>query len=297
VLDGPDGKSRIVHFNYVDGISQPRFKGISDTRRQPVARLPYAPLGAVLLGHPTALPRVRWRVPQPDPLGHNGSFNAFRVLRQDVRAFEDFLRGTAERLSKDGSVPGCTPELVAAKLCGRWRNGAPLTLAPEPRPFDDDNDNNFDYQGADADGAHCPIGSHIRRCNPRGAQIVQRAANRTRPIVRRGMPYGPRFEPDAPDDAPRGLLGNFLCASLSAQFEAMQYDWINLGLHHPSITGTHDPLTGPNDEGTSQFVWPREGDAPIVLPGLPRFVTTEGGAYLFLPSLPAIDWLAGGRFT
>jgi deferrochelatase/peroxidase EfeB len=263
--------------------------------------LPYAPLGAVLLGHPTALPRVRWRVPQPDVLGRNGCFNAFRVLRQDVRAFEEFIRHAAEMLDKDGSIPGCTHELVAAKLCGRWRNGAPLSKEPKesdsltivPETY---NYNDFDYQPDDADGFRCPIGSHIRRCNPRGAQIVQRAANRTRPIVRRGMPYGPPFKLDAPDDTPRGLLGNFLCASLAAQFEAMQYDWINLGLHDPRITGTHDPLTGPNDEATSRFVWPREGGEPVVLPGFPRFVTTEGGAYLFLPSLPAIDWLAAGQW-
>jgi deferrochelatase/peroxidase EfeB len=292
-LSGPDGSSRYVHFGYVDGISQPRFEGIHE-QGQAVARQPFAPLGAVLLGYPTALPHLRWRVPQPETLGHNGAFNAFRILRQDVRAFDAFLDRAAAAAQRGGQ-PGADAELVAAKLCGRWRNGAPLTLAPDRAAadaLDPARYNDFDYPFDDADGARCPIGSHIRRSNPRGAQIVQRAANRTRPIIRRGMPYGPRYDPHHPDDTPRGLLGNFMCASLAAQFEAIQYDWLNLGLQHPAITGTNDPLVGANVPATSRFVWPTTGNEPIVLEDMNRFVRTEGGAYCFLPSLPAIRWIA-----
>jgi deferrochelatase/peroxidase EfeB len=293
VLSGPDGSTRYVHFGYVDGISQPRFEGIHE-HGQAVARQPFAPLGAALLGYPTALPHVSWRVPEPEALGHNGAFNAFRILRQDVRGFDAFLDQAAAQARRSGQ-PDADAELVAAKLCGRWRNGAPLTLAPDhdaANALDPARYNDFDYPFDDADGSRCPIGSHIRRSNPRGAQIVQRAANRTRPIVRRGMPYGPAYDPAKPDDTPRGLLGSFICASLAAQFEAIQYDWLNLGLQHPGITGTNDPLVGANSEATSRFVWPTPGGEPIVLQGLKRFVKTEGGSYCFLPSLPAIDWIA-----
>ena len=140
----------------------------------------------------------------------------------------------------------------------------------------------------------CPIGAHIRRTNPRGAHIVQRSANRTRSLIRRGMPYGPMWDADDPTSAvvPRGLLGNFLCASLAAQFEAMQYDWVNLGFQDPRITGTNDPLVGANDGATSSFAWPRTRGDPLVLRGLPRFVFTRGGAYTFLPSLPAMRWIS-----
>jgi hypothetical protein len=72
----------------------------------------------------------------------------------------------------------------------------------------------------------------------------------------------------------------------------MQYDWINLGFQDPRITGTNDPLLGANDPATSSFTWPRQGADPLVLRGFKRFVVTRGGAYTFLPSLPAMRWIA-----
>ncbi|MDQ1568040.1 MAG: hypothetical protein QOF96_2920 [Actinomycetota bacterium] len=280
----PDGK---VHFGYRDGIAQPRFLGIHDPEEINDEQ-PLVPLGTVLLGHPTPFPGLRWRVPEPEALGRNGAFNAFRVLEQDVAAFETFLEDVAKE------HPALTPELVAAKLCGRWRNGVPVMrapLGPPPDPEPGDRTlNDFDYD--DLAGGICPMGAHIRRCNPRSARVVQRGANHTRRIVRRGIPYGPAFDPEHPDDLPRGLLGNFICASLAAQFEAIQYDWMNLGLHDPRVSGTNDVLTGANDPATSRFEIPVEGADPIVLSGFPRFVTTRGGAYTFLPSLTALRWIA-----
>ncbi len=295
---------RIVHFGYADGISQPRFVGIHDPADYP-DEMPFSPVGVVLLGYPSAMPHVSWKVPAPDVLGRNGTFNAFRVLGQDVPAFEDFLASVetdhaAGEGDSDGAgdVEGIDREVVAAKLCGRWRNGVPLALAPtraESEAFNDDSRlNDFDYADDDVDGEICPMGSHIRRTNPRGAHIVQRSANRTRSMIRRGVPYGPAWDPGDParGDVPRGLLGNFICASLAAQFEAMSYDWVNLGLQDPRITGSNDPLIGANDAATSSFTWPRKDAEPLVLRGLPRFVFTRGGAYTFLPSLPAIRWIS-----
>ncbi|MDQ6616663.1 MAG: hypothetical protein M3083_18445 [Actinomycetota bacterium] len=285
---------RIVHFGYADGISQPRFLGVHDPSEVP-DKLPYSPIGVVLLGYPSAIPHVKWRVPRPNVLGHNGAFNAFRVLGQDVAAFEEFLSTVEAAL---GGTDGVDRELVAAKVCGRWRNGVPLSLAPTRAEMEAFNDpsrlNDFDYVDEDADGAVCPIGSHIRRTNPRGAHIVQRSANQTRAVIRRGVPYGPRWNPDEPAsrDTPRGLLGNFVCGSLAVQFEAMQYDWINLGFQDPRITGTNDPLIGANDPAMSAFSWPRPGADPLVLRGFKRFVLTRGGAYTFLPSIPAIRWIS-----
>jgi len=304
VMCDPKTNRRFVHFGYADGISQPRFVDIHDPEAYP-DRLPFVPVGVVLLGYPSAIPHVRWKVPHPEQLGCNGAFNAFRVLGQDVGAFEAFLT----QVATDHGSEGIDRELVAAKLCGRWRNGAPLSLAPteaEAAAFSDDKRlNDFDYVGgfaapsgrmvdADPDGVICPIGAHIRRTNPRSAHIVQRSANRTRSLIRRGIPYGPAWDPERPDtcETPRGLLGNFICGSLSAQFEAMQYDWINLGLQDPRITGTNDPLLGANDAATSTFSWPRQGADPLVLRGFSRFVFTRGGAYTFLPSLPAIQLIA-----
>ena len=146
----------------------------------------------------------------------------------------------------------------------------------------------FDY-----DSSRCPYGAHIRRCNPRGGQIVQRVANNSRRLVRRGMPYGPLYDPANPRDPEleRGLLSNFIGASLGAQFEAMSCDWLNLGLQDPRITGSNDPMLGANDLKTSWFDLPLRSGRTIRLRGLPRFVQTRGGAYTFLPSLSAIRFL------
>jgi deferrochelatase/peroxidase EfeB len=297
-----------VHFGYRDNITQPRFEEVPDSQRHP-DRQPRAPLGTVLLGHPTNLEGLTWRVPQPAELGHNGTFNAFRVLKQDVAGFEKYLDQAASDLLKHPRVDELLPpgdeekigkglsrcaalrEIVAANLCGRWRDGTPLALSAEaPDPKADLTD--FDYVGVG--DSRCPHGAHIRRCNPRGGQIVQRIANNSRRLVRRGVPYGPPYDPAKlrdRDEPERGLLGNFIGASLGAQFEAMSCDWLNLGLQDPRITGSNDPISGANDPGTSWFDLPLKAGGTIRLRGLPQFVSTRGGAYTFLPSLKAIHYL------
>ncbi len=306
VRDGWCFDGDTVHFGYRDNISEPRFEGIHDPDQTPDAQ-PMSPLGAMLMGYPTEYEGLMWNVPEPDALGSNGSFNAFRVLAQDVAGFEAYLSDAARNLLADPLGPELLPpgeearigpglsrhaalrEIVAAKMCGRWRNGVPLALSPEtPDPDAPVSLTDFDYSG----GASCPFGAHIRRCNPRGGTIVQRAARHTRRLVRRGTPYGPAFDPANPDSEERGLLGNFLCANLGAQFEALACDWMNLGLQDPRITGSNDPLLGANTVDTSWLDIPLPSGSVIRLRGLPRFVRTRGGAYTFLPGLPAIRYLA-----
>jgi len=259
-------------------------------------------------------------VPQPDALGHNCTFNAFRVLEQDVRGFEAYLDRTAtellghkdvnELLAPDAEVAisaalsrpckpplalsrhGAMREVIAAQMCGRWRDGTPLALSPD-RPDASISRTDFDYGDAIRypNGSRCPYGSHVRRTNPRGAQIVQRVANFSRRLIRRGMPYGGAFDPKNPDAEERGLLGNFIGASLGAQFEAMSCDWVNVGLQDPRVTGSNDPLIGANAIETGWFDLLLKSGATIRLRSLPRFVTTRGGAYTFLPSIAAIRYL------
>jgi deferrochelatase/peroxidase EfeB len=297
----------VVHFGYRDNISQPRFAEVHDGADYPDAQ-PMAPLGTVLLGYPNNFEGLFWRVPMPEALGRNGTFNAFRVLEQDVAGFETYLTEAADYLLSHESVDELLPpgteaevgeglsrqaalrEVVAAHMCGRWRNGVPLALSPDtPRPRHAVQPNNFDYIARSG----CPYGSHIRRANPRGGQIVQRVANHSRRLIRRGMPYGPPYDPTDPQSAghARGLLGNFIGASLGAQFEAMCCDWVNVGLQDPRVTGSNDPLIGANDVGTSWFDLQLKSGATIRLRGFPRFVQTRGGAYTFLPSISAIRYL------
>ena len=55
--------------------------------------------------------------------GRNGTFVGFRKLHSRVAAFRRFLR--------DNAGPRLSPELLAAKIIGRWPSGAPLMLAPD----------------------------------------------------------------------------------------------------------------------------------------------------------------------
>lgn len=303
--DGFNFNDNYVHFGYHDNISQPKFAEIHDVESLSDAQ-PVAPLGTVLLGYETNFEGLLFKVPEPAPLGLNGSFNAFRVLQQDVAGFEAYLTTAATDLLADPKVDELLPpgaeakigeglsrhaalrEVVAASFCGRWRNGVPLALSPDtPHPSPEVDPTDFDFVG----DSRCPYGAHIRRSNPRGGQIVQRVANNSRRLVRRGMPYGPAYDPARPDGEERGLLGNFIGANLGAQFEAMSCDWTNLGLQDPRVTGSNDPLIGANDPATSWFDIPLKSGATIRLRGLPRFVQTRGGAYTFLPSLAAIRYL------
>lgn len=304
--DGRDlAKSKVI-FGYVDSISQPKFGGIHDRSQDGNNEL-LDPLGTILLGYPTRLEGIRFSVPTPEALGFNGSFNAFRVLAQDAAGFEDFLTEAAEFLLKHPEVEDVLPvggakqvgpnltkkealrEIVAAQIVGRWRNGVPYETSPDTMDPDPKVSlTNFDYSYT----SRCPVGAHMRRCNPRGGPIVQRVANYTRRLVRRGMSYGPDFDPGNPDNRERGLLGNFLGANLGAQFEAIMYDWLNLGLQHPDLTGSNDPLLGANSSETSWFDLTTRSGGSIRLRGLPRFVQCRGGVYTFLPSLKAITYLS-----
>lgn len=62
-------------------------------------------------------------MPQPETLGRNGSYAAFRKLHQDVAAFRRYLSQAATSPEDE--------ELLAAKMMGRWRSGAPLALSPQ----------------------------------------------------------------------------------------------------------------------------------------------------------------------
>src|SRR5206468_3940456 len=60
----------------------------------------------------------------------NGSYLVFRRYRQDVEAFQNFVRSTAADLVNRG-FSGFTPERLGAKLIGRWASGTPIVRAPD----------------------------------------------------------------------------------------------------------------------------------------------------------------------
>jgi deferrochelatase/peroxidase EfeB len=292
--DGRELPGRVAHFGYRDGFGQPTIEGGLPPRLEDV--LPKAPAGEFLLGHASQFDDFMYPVPEPaSQLGHNGSFLAFRILEQDCRAFEHFLVDAATQTGLD-------PELIAAKLCGRWRNGIPVALSPASPALDLPPElyNSFDYAPTselpdafdDRRGVRCPIGAHIRRMNPRHGVVAGNSGLKRR-IVRRGLPYGPPYDPSRPDDGiERGLLGVFIGVSLKDQFEFLMSEWANKGAFAPGLRDTRDPIVGANAQQGATFLLPVEGQKPLEVTGLSRFVTCRGGAYCFVPSVTAVRYLS-----
>jgi Dyp-type peroxidase family len=284
--------SDTVHFGYNDGISQPIVEGFPTKRGlaesgnfQPITPAHYFIL----------LNSGNYKIPEPPDLGLNGSFAAFRVLEQDVVGFDKFLQDQKDKID---------PEKLAAKMCGRWRNGVPLDMSPDAdqlpppdEPITYEQFNDFDYSG-DKQGYKCPIGSHIRRTYPRKTKII--GDPEIRRLIRRGIPYGPPYNPNSTNDGiERGLLGLFICAGIESQFEFVMEEWVNKG----EFAGIYlakdakDPLLGVNDNNSGQLEIRVKDQPPIKLQGFERFITTKGGAYCFLPSITALKFIANNSIT
>ena len=269
------------HFGYRDRMSQPEVEGmgITPTPGTGAALKP----GEFFLGYPDENGDIG-PLPQPEILSRNGSFIAYRRMDEHVGAFRNFLKAN-----------GATPEeqeLVAAKLMGRWRSGAPLVLAPtkdDPElGADPQRNNNFDYGTMDPHGYAVPLGSHIRRMNPRDTAVNM---NRRR-IIRRGGTYGPPLPDGAPEDGvARGIAAFVGCASLIRQYEFAQNVWANDPRFH-ELKNERDPFIGTHD-GSYDMTIPKR---PIrrKISGLPAFTTVRGGAYFFLPGISALRYLANG---
>ena len=92
------------------------------------------------------------------------------------------------------------------------------------------------------------------------------------------------------------MLFHFINASIENQYEFVLRRWVNDSEFagavrlHPS---SKDPLAGTQDPAESIFVIPRgDGEPPIEVTDLMTFVTTKAAAYLFLPSITAIRFIA-----
>jgi Dyp-type peroxidase family len=267
------------HFGYRDRLSEPVIEG-SGLEPTPGSGAPLKP-GEFLLGYPDEYGVIADR-PQPEVLARNGSYMAYRRLQEHVGAFRNFLR-------QHGKTPE-EQELIAAKLMGRWRSGAPLVLAPDKDDpalgADMQRNNDFNYKEMDPHGYAVPLGAHVRRMNPRD---TAHNMNRRR-MIRRGAPYGPHLpEGAAEDGAERGIAAFVICASLIRQFEFAQNVWIN-DRNFNELGNERDPIIGDQD-GTLEFKIPKRPIRKKIM-GLPAFTTVRGGAYFFLPGLRALRYLS-----
>ncbi len=283
------------HFGFRDGISQPGIRGFTTPQNplDPNQGVPGQDLlwpGEFVVGYPgqagvgggdAAGPVVR---SGPDWTA-NGSYLVVRRLRQDVAAFRTFLADAAAR-------QGVTEELAGARIVGRYKSGAPLSLTGEDRRdpgytdralLADDRISNFEFQEDDPDGELVPLSAHIRKVYPRDQPTDDGGEEdtQTHRILRRGIPFGSSLPPGAlttdptatasfPDD--RGLL--FLCyqSSIAQQFEFTQRRWAN-DADFPKDGAGQDPIIG----------------------RMQSFVVTTGGDYFFQPSIAALQLLSTQR--
>ena len=285
-----------IHFGYADGISNP----IIDAQNLPPLRplqLPYVPAWQFVLREGD---KTTYNMPTPLGLSQNASFTAFRILDQNVDAFDAFLKTQGDNEAQ---------EFLAAKLCGRWRNGNPIVATPDapgdklpPNELRDFlyNEVEGDPSQPDSVGNPCPFSSHTRRSNARGGPGVTgvhntpegRTAHR---IMRRANPYGPEHT-GQPDGQSRGLAGHFIGASLFNQFEFLMGQWVNSGTFAGTRKAGLDPLLANVPADSTFTYWKKDEDTgkdvSVTVDGMSRFVTTKGGMYAMLPSLSALKWMA-----
>ncbi|MFL5540396.1 MAG: Dyp-type peroxidase [Longimicrobiaceae bacterium] len=329
----PGGKEQ---FGFHDGIGQPRIDGMRPDGGAPTSE-PKVPAGEVVLGYANAYGKLpatpsvpdtkaarALGLPEapPDPfdtsqplrldLGKNGTYVVFRQLEQDVKAFWAFV----DEQTRAGGAPAAEArKKLAAKMVGRWPNGAPLASEPdrEPPRFNPATANDFTYAD-DLEGNRCPLGAHVRRSNPREGMAPTKAksllvADRHR-LLRRGRAYGQpldwSFDPakilasDVPGE--RGLHFITFNTDIARQFEFVQNTWVN-SMKFDGLYADADPLVAPHADPHSSATRPEEVTDFTVMQcpvrhrvrGIPRFVNMRGGAYLFMPGLKALRYLSDPR--
>jgi Dyp-type peroxidase family len=287
------------HFGFADGFAQPAIAGATEDRvagggvPEKHGRWRALAAGEFILGYPDEDSNVdrhrRLPAAPAGPLGRNSTYMVWRKLHQDVALWRRTIAAAAER------YPLGDAEKLAAKVVGRWHDGAPLETHPDgPDPSFDASArgaNDFRY-GADRDGRRCPLGAHIRRSNPRDALGNEGKLSFRHRMIRRGMPYGPPLPDGALDDdgADRGLVFVSFQASIFRQFEGVQTPWINDG----DIFGLgtdKDFLLG---DGSGSGKMTIQGKKPFFLTPQETFVVTRGGEYLFVPGISALQAIADG---
>lgn len=303
-----DGKEE---FGFADGISQPVIKDTPRYRklaaeRPREAELNGVPAGEMVLGYKDGtghLPRTPAVSYATDPhgfldqhpewperldLGKNGTFMAFRQLAQDANGFWEYLEANAD------TAAGETPQELAEKMVGRRMNGT--SMEPDARQYP--NNNEFDFAN-DLKGLHCPVGSHVRRSNPRstGSDTPKGSleVSLRHRIIRRGRPY----RNDETGEV--GLQFKCFNASLHRQFEFIQSAWCNNPQFH-GLQSEIDPIIGTVRPSACPFGSLDKFTIPATpyrreLDNLKTFVTVKGGAYFFLPSIPALKCMAHAKNT
>lgn len=295
----PGRRAGHEHFGFKDGISQPTVRGFDDQldgdsdhapKRCGSETIETTAPGEFLIGHPGQDGSIRTA---PEWMT-DGSFHVFRRLRQDVAGWWGQVEAQQARLPIDSGVDA---DLLAAKLVGRWRSGTPVDHAPardnrSAQTARHDNDFEFDN---DPEGQRTPRFAHIRKVYPRKSTPPGDDESERRRIIRRGIPFGPAFDPAAGRghgvDAPRGLLFHAFMASIENQFEFLQSSWANAP-DFPMAGDGADPVIGTDSSVTLKLS--DQADQELAFR---RTVVTEGALYAFAPSIQTLAGMAAGGIS
>ncbi|KAK3312172.1 hypothetical protein B0H66DRAFT_395117 [Apodospora peruviana] len=284
------------HFGFQDGISQPLMNGLDDPPPAPDS-------GALATSTMETEPKflivmegTRSQgsndIPRPDWM-HQGSFLVFRKLEQNVEAFNDLTEKNFKRYECRNA------EHMGAKLMGRWRSGAPITLPAYHTADDPTGDhckskkmNNFGYEKVDDNSTArgCPLAAHIRKTNPR--RTDEEDTNASDPglkftrIIRGGIPYGPdHTKGEKPGVMKRGLLFACYQGSIEDGFQHMQSSWCNTDTFPMGGSGL-DPIVGQGKSPDDMKMLITEGKEQVQIN--PPLVTFRGGEYFFVPSIKSL---------
>lgn len=313
-IDGQTQPDNKEHFGFRDGISQPIIEGsgrVGDKDdvikageflfgyKNEFGVYPDTPLIVKEQGDLNLLSPDAGGSGQKD-IGKDGTFMVMRQLDQDVNKFWSFMNENT--LNPDGSINEAESLKLAAKMMGRWQNGAPITLFPDSDPGPNSDINDFGYSKFDKDGVKCPFGSHLRRMNPRdnvddhGIKESLKLSKQHR-IIRRARLYGDIYEGSPTMTTPNGEVGLlFICFNIdiSRQYEFLQYTWSNLP-KNKELYNDPDPVIGvketPDFEEEQNFTLQ---DLPVskTIKDLPRVIKVKGGAYFFFPSINVLRFLS-----
>jgi len=294
-------------FGFKDGISQPGIASFDVVDPNSLHLDPTAKLGFVL-GHPgteiiaagefvlgkDVEPDSGQKFAPPPALSWmlNGSFQVFRRLSQDVASFNAQLDKSLSHLPPNDPLHAS----LGAKLVGRWKSGTPVDLSPDTDAHlvDDARINNFNFMTKDAHGnlvsddagARCPHFAHIRKVYPRQQNFF---GNRIRRVLRRGVPFGPPFDPanSGSKDVDRGLIFVAYMSSIENKFEFLNSAWVG-SPDFPSPNTGPDPIIGDCQRPAPNTVRPGFSQ------DFQRFVNATGALYAFVPSLSALSKIANG---
>ncbi|KAG0147539.1 hypothetical protein CROQUDRAFT_655914 [Cronartium quercuum f. sp. fusiforme G11] len=226
----PGSEAGKEHFGYADGITNPKVQGFNAQEHD--AQHGIVDASTIITGHSDGDPA--WT--------KNGSFLVFRELQQLVPEFNQFVKSIAAK-APEGKV---SPDEIGARIVGRWKSGASISLTPHRDNESLARNQCFSYSDdAELKQRRCPFVAHVRKANPR--RSLQDPEENVLPhlIIRASIPFGPEVGSDETSSHQskheRGLYFIAYQSSIEDGFQFIQQRWLNDASFPPNAAGISKP--------------------------------------------------------